>query len=250
MRKISTTILCTVVAAFAAAALFTVAAVITPLQAQAADQGEGTLTEDEKKIVAYIMKQVSESKAGKPNFGPETAMAVYNELGIQVTPDMVPRVRAAVVAELKAIEARLMLKEGAAAPDFKLPVLGGGEASLSALKGKVVVVNFWATWCPPCINEMPVLDELYRAYGDQGVEVLGLSLDEEGLPITEPFVEKLGVTYPIVEADRETYQAYGNVLTIPHTFVVGRDGKVAKRFVNNQTKAEFEAAIKAALARN
>ena len=239
MSRISTTLLCTIFAA---------AAILFPLQAQATDQDEQALTGDEEKIVAYIMEQVAKSKAGKPNFGRETAMAVYQELGIQVTPDMVPRIRAAVVAELKAIEARLMLKEGSAAPDFNLPVLGGGEASLSALKGKVVVVNFWATWCPPCLVEMPVLDELFRTYRDQGVEVLGLSLDEEGLSITEPFVEKLNITYPIVESDRKTYQAYGNVLTIPHTFVVGRDGKVTKRFVNNQTKAEFEEAIKAAIA--
>ena len=239
MRKISTTLLCT---------MFAVSAVLSTAWAQSADQGAASLTEDDKKIVAYIMKQVAESKAGKPNFGPETAMAVYRELGIRVTPDMVPRIRAAVVAELKAIEARLMLKEGSAAPDFTLPALGGGEVSLSALKGKVVVVNFWATWCPPCINEMPVLNDLYVAYRDQGVEVLGLSLDEEGLPITKPFVEKLEVTYPIVEADRKTYQAYGNVLTIPHTFVIDREGTVSKRFVNNQTRDAFEAAIKAALA--
>ena len=239
MRKISTTLLCT---------MFAVSAVLSTAWAQSADQGAASLTEDDKKIVAYIMKQVAESKAGKPNFGPDTAMAVYRELGIRVTPDMVPRIRAAVVAELKAIEARLMLKEGSAAPDFTLPALGGGEVSLSALKGKVVVVNFWATWCPPCINEMPVLNDLYVAYRDQGVEVLGLSLDEEGLPITKPFVEKLEVTYPIVEADRKTYQAYGNVLTIPHTFVIDREGTVSKRFVNNQTRDAFEAAIKAALA--
>ncbi len=239
MRRIATTMIC---------AIFTVAAMLSTVQAQTADQGAQILSDDEQKIVAYIMQQVSESKAGKPNFGPETAMAVYKELGIQVTPDMVPKIRMAVVAELKAIEARLMLKEGSAAPDFNLPVLGGGEISMSALKGKVVVVNFWATWCPPCLVEMPVLNELYGAYKDQGVEVLGLSLDEEGLSITQPFVEKLGVTYPILESDRKTYQAYGNVLTIPHTFVVDREGTVTKRFVNNQTKEGFEAAVKAALA--
>ncbi len=239
MRIISMSLLC---------AMFAVTAILSPMPAQAADQNDQALSDDEQKIVAYIMEQVSKSKAGKPNFGPETAMAVYKELGIQVTPNMVPRIRAAVVAELKAIEARLMLKEGSPAPDFNLPVLGGGEASLSALKGKVVVVNFWATWCPPCIQEMPVLNELYETYRDQGVEVLGLSLDEEGLPITKPFVEKLGVSYPIVESDRKTYQAYGNILTIPHTFVVGRDGTVTKRFVNNQTKAAFEAAIQSAIA--
>ena len=228
--------------------LLVAAVALSPVRAQSPGQESTPLTDDEQKIVAYIMKQVAESKAGKPNFGPETAMAVYKELGIQVTPDMVPKIRAAVVAELKAIEARLMLKEGSAAPDFTLPVLGGGEASLSALKGKVVVVNFWATWCPPCLVEMPVLNELYAAYRDQGVEVLGLSLDEEGLPVTKPFVEKLEVTYPIVEADRKTYQAYGNILTIPHTFVIDRAGKVSKRFVNNQTKEAFETAIKAAIA--
>ena len=239
MRRISTAMIC---------AMFTVAAMLSPVQAQTAEQGAQTLTDDDKKIVAYIMKQVSESKAGKPNFGPETAMAVYKELGISVTPDMVPRIRAAVVAELKSIEARLMLKEGSAAPDFNLPVLGGGEISMSALEGKVVVVNFWATWCPPCLVEMPVLNDLYGAYKDQGIEVLGLSLDEEGLPITKPFVERLNVSYPIVESDRDTYQAYGNVLTIPHTFVIGRDGIVLNRFVGNKSKDEFEAAIKAAVA--
>ena len=228
--------------------LLVAAVALAPVQAQSPNQESTALTDDEQKIVAYIMKQVAESKAGKPNFGPETARAIYAELGIQVSPDMVPKIRAAVVAELKAIEARLMLKEGSVAPDFTLPVLGGGEASLSALKGKVVVVNFWATWCPPCLVEMPVLNELYAAYKDQGVEVLGLSLDEEGLSVTKPFVEKLKVTYPIVEADRKAYQDYGNILTIPHTFVIDRAGKVSKRFVNNQTKEAFETAIKAAIA--
>jgi peroxiredoxin len=77
--------------------------------------------------------------------------------------------------------------------------------------------------------------------------VLGLSLDEEGLSITEPFIKKLGISYPIVESDKKTYQAYGNILTIPHTFVVDRNGVVTKRFVNNQSKEAFEEAIKAAL---
>jgi peroxiredoxin len=94
---------------------------------------------------------------------------------------------------------------------------------------------------------MPVLNELAATYKDQGIVVLGLSLDEEGLPITEPFVKKLNVSYPIVESDKKTYQAYGNVLTIPHTFVIDRTGVVRNRFVGNQEKAVFEAAIKAAL---
>ena len=119
--------------------------------------------------------------------------------------------------------------------------------SLAQYRGQVVLINFWATWCPPCLKEMPMLNELHTTYKDQGVVVLGLSLDEEGLSITAPFIEKLGIAYPIVESDKKTYQAYGNILTIPHTFVVDRNGLVTKRFVNNQSKEAFEAAIKAAL---
>ncbi len=217
------------------------------LQAQTSQPASAQLSEDEQKIVDYIMKEIGKSKAGKPNFGPKTAMAVKKDLGISVTPEMVPRVRTAVVMELKSMEARLMLKEGAKAPDFSLPKLGGGTVSMADLKGKVVVVNFWATWCPPCLKEMPMLNELSATYKDQGVVMLGLSLDEEGLSVTEPFVKKLGITYDIVESDKKTYQAYGNILTIPHTFVIDRNGIVAKRLVNNQDRATFEAAIKAAL---
>ncbi|MBM3265717.1 MAG: TlpA family protein disulfide reductase [candidate division Zixibacteria bacterium] len=209
-------------------------------------QAQAPLTEEEQKVVGYVLEQIGKSKAGKPNFGPETAAAVKKDLGITVAPPMVPRIRAAVVEELKRLEARLTLKEGSKAPDFSLPTLNGGTVKLSDLKGKVVVVNFWATWCPPCLQEMPVLNELSVAYKDKAV-VLGLSLDEEGLPITEAFVKKLGVTYPIVESDKKTYQAYGNVLTIPHTFVIDKNGVVKNRFVGNQDKTDFEAALKAAM---
>ena len=217
------------------------------LQAQTSEPASAQLSSDEKKIVDYIMNEIGKSKAGKPNFGPKTAMAVKKDLGISVTPDMVPRIRTAVVMELKNMEARLMLKEGSKAPGFSLPKLGVGTVSLADLKGKVVVVNFWATWCPPCLKEMPMLNELQAVYKDEGVVLLGLSLDEEGLSVTEPFIKKLGINYDIVEADKKTYQAYGNILTIPHTFVIDRNGIVTKRLVNNQNRETFEAAIKAAL---
>ena len=217
------------------------------VMAQTTQSAAQPLSEDDQKVVQFILAQIAKSKAGKPNFGPDTAAAVKQDLGISVTPDMVPRIRTGVVTELKKMEARLMLKEGSKAPDFALPVLGGGTVKLSDLKGKTVVVNFWATWCPPCLQEMPVLNELSATYKDKNVVVLGLSLDEEGLPVTEAFVKKHGVTYKIVESDKKTYQAYGNVLTIPHTFVIDKSGVVKNRFVGNQDMATFEAAIKAAM---
>lgn len=217
------------------------------VMAQTTQTAAQPLSEDDHKVVQFILAQISKSKAGKPNFGPETAAAVKQELGIAVTPDMIPRIRMGVVTELKKMEARLMLKEGSKAPDFALPALGGGIVKLSDLKGKIVVVNFWATWCPPCLHEMPALNELSTAYKNKNVVVLGLSLDEEGLSVTESFIQKLGVTYKIVESDKKTYQAYGNVLTIPHTFVIDKNGVVKNRFVGNQDLATFEAAIKAAM---
>lgn len=217
------------------------------VMAQPAQTNTQPLSEDDQKVVQYILAQIAKSKAGKPNFGPETAAAVKQDLGISVTPEMVPRIRMGVVIELKKMEARLMLKEGSKAPAFALPALGGGTVKLSDLKGKVVVVNFWATWCPPCLQEMPVLNELSTIYKNKNVVVLGLSLDEEGLPATESFVTKLGVKYKIVESDKKTYQAYGNVLTIPHTFVIDKNGVVKNRFVGNQDLATFETAVKAAM---
>lgn len=201
------------------------------------------LTPDEQTIVKYVMDEFSKSKAGKPNIGPSMAKEVQEKLGIAITPQMIPKIQQAVVMELKKIEMKYQLNEGATAPVFDLPALSGGKVKLSDLKGKVVVVNFWATWCPPCLQEMPGLNEVSAAYKDKGVVILGLSLDEEGLSVTKPTVEKLNISYQILEADKATYQAYGNILTIPFTYVIDRKGVIHKKFINRQEKAAFEAAI-------
>lgn len=205
------------------------------------------LTPDEQKVVKYVMDQFAKSKAGKPNINPSMARDVQRELGITITPQMIPRIQQAVVMELNNIMAKYRLEAGARAPAFELPVLGGGSIKLADLKGKVVVVNFWATWCPPCLQEMPVLNELYAVYKEKGVEILGLSLDEKGLPVTRPFVEKFEITYPILESDKATYQMYGNILTIPHTYIIDRNGVIHKKFVGGQEKTAFETAIQEVL---
>lgn len=202
------------------------------------------LSSDEKKVVQFVMDEFSKSKAGKPNMSPRMAGEIQKKLGISITPQMVPKIQRAVVMELKNIEKRHdILKAGSIAPEFNLPALAGGAVKLSDLKGKVVIVNFWATWCPPCLQEMPSLNEIYNEYKDKGVEVLGLTLDEEGLPVTKPVLTKLGIDYPILESDKSTYQKYGHILTIPFTYIIDKQGVIQKKFINRQDKAAFAAAL-------
>lgn len=220
-----------------------------------ADQGQAAtpqapaqpeeLTVAERQVVQYVLSLFANSKAGKPNIDPE---AVKRDLNITLTPEMEGRIRRAVIAELRKIaEARQLVEGSSPAPAFAFPSLDGKPVTLSALAGKVVVVNFWASWCPPCLHEMPMLNAIYAQYKKQGVAVIGLSLDEGGLDVARPFVKKLNIQYPIAASDKATYQAYGNILTIPHTFVIDRKGIVQKRFIGNQERAVVEEAIKKAL---
>lgn len=111
------------------------------------------------------------------------------------------------------------------APDFQIPTPGNGVLRLSDLRGKVVLLNFWATWCEPCREEMPSMERLHRAYKDRGLAVLAVSLDSQGASVVKPFVKKLALTFPIgldpKMAVRETY----GVWAVPSTFIIDRSGK-------------------------
>ena len=115
-------------------------------------------------------------------------------------------------------------------PEFSLPDLQGNEVSLSDFEGKVVILDLWATWCPPCRQEIPFLVSLYEEYRDRGLEVVGIGLDAGGASALAPFVEANEVTYTILVGDEDVSRDY-RVTSIPMTLMIDRDGRVASRDV-------------------
>jgi len=118
----------------------------------------------------------------------------------------------------------LELRERASAPDVRLTMLEGKPLSFNELKGKVVLVNFWATWCLPCQWEMPLMDKLYQAYRAKGFVIVAISLDREGAAVVESFVKERKLTYPVVlDPTLQGARQFG-VRGIPATFLIGPDG--------------------------
>ena len=130
------------------------------------------------------------------------------------------------------------------APEFSLLDLNGNKVSLSDFKGKVVILDFWATWCPPCVKEIPHFIELYNEYKDQGLAIIGISVDHQGVGIVKAFNQKFKVNYPIVMMDSKVVRAYGNITGIPTTFVIDQTGKIRRMYVGYRDKTVFEADIK------
>ncbi|HLA99517.1 MAG TPA: TlpA disulfide reductase family protein [Anaerolineales bacterium] len=118
-------------------------------------------------------------------------------------------------------------REGFSAPDFTLELLGGGQASLSGLRGKVVLVNFWATWCPPCRAEMPAIEKIYQSFKPLGLEVLAVNLtDQDSEAAVAAFVQELDLTFPI-PLDRDGSVSARYLLRgLPSTFFVDRQGVI------------------------
>ncbi len=121
---------------------------------------------------------------------------------------------------------------GRRAPDFELPRLGG-EASvrLSALRGSVVLVNFWATWCKPCEDEMPAMERLYRALRPDGFELLAVSVDDEAEAVAE-FQQRLGLSFPILlDPRKDVASGLYHTFRFPESLLIGRDGVVVERYI-------------------
>jgi cytochrome c biogenesis protein CcmG/thiol:disulfide interchange protein DsbE len=139
--------------------------------------------------------------------------------------------------------------EGTAAPDFKLASIDGRSVSLSDFKGKVVVVNFWATWCPPCRAEIPDFVRMQSKYRKRGLAFVGLSLDAGGARDVRPFAEEHNVNYPMLVANDEVAKQYGGIVGIPTSFVVDRDGRIVKRFVGYTDPKVWESTLEELLGR-
>jgi peroxiredoxin len=130
------------------------------------------------------------------------------------------------------------VQAGAAAPELRLSKLKGGLVSLSDYRGRVLLLNFWATWCPGCVEELPALEKLYKKHEAGGLSVLAASLDEKRDPVAA-FVEKLGLTFPIVMADAKAAAAY-RVAGLPMSYLIGSDGVVRKRYAGVVDPATIE----------
>ena len=131
-------------------------------------------------------------------------------------------------------------KDRKAAPDFELKDVDGKIVHISDFKGKAVLLDFWATWCGPCKIEIPWFIDFQRKYKDKGLVVLGVAMDDEGWKAVKPFVTEMKVNYRVVMGNDQTADLYGGVEALPTTFILDRDGKIAKTHVGLSSKEDFE----------
>ncbi|MAF27263.1 MAG: TlpA disulfide reductase family protein [Gemmatimonadota bacterium] len=133
------------------------------------------------------------------------------------------------------------------APDFELPTVDGKTVKLSSLRGKVVLLDFWATWCGPCRKAIPHLNELHGKFHERGLEIVGLSLDRGGAKDVNAFLQKQKMVYTLAIANREVAASYGGVRSIPTAFLVDREGRVRQQYVGFRPGSVYEKDILALL---
>src|SRR5216684_7453038 len=145
---------------------------------------------------------------------------------------------------------------GTPAPDVIFKDLDGKDVPLSSFKGKVVLINFWATWCEPCYIEIPWLIEMQQKYGDKGFTVLGVAMDEEGKSEVAPFVakerfnvngQKLPMSYPVLLGNDAMADKFGGLLGYPTSILISRDGKQIKRITGLISYEEISKAVESQL---
>jgi cytochrome c biogenesis protein CcmG, thiol:disulfide interchange protein DsbE len=129
------------------------------------------------------------------------------------------------------------------APDFTLPTPDGRDLQLSSYRGKVVLLDFWATWCDPCREEIPHFVELQQKYGNRGLQIIGVSMDDSPEPV-RPFYQRFHMNYPVVMGTAKTGELYGGILGLPISFLIGRDGRIYAKHIGATDASVFEREIK------
>lgn len=141
--------------------------------------------------------------------------------------------------------------DGLAAPDFTLPTVDGSkQVKLSDLRGKAVLLNFWATWCGPCKLEIPWFIELQKEYASQGLVIVGVSMDDNPQKDVPPFAKEMNIDYPMLAGTEKVADLYGGVEGLPITFYIDRNGKIVKRIMGLASHSDIEDGIKMALEGN
>ncbi len=130
----------------------------------------------------------------------------------------------------------------AAAPQFTLTDIAGHPIALSNYRGKVVILDFWAPWCPPCRREIPDFISLQKQYASQGLQIIGIGLDQPGN--VAAFVQQYGINYPVAVGDDAISNLYGGVSGIPTTFIIDKQGNITNRFEGFTERTVFEQEIK------
>jgi len=126
------------------------------------------------------------------------------------------------------------------APAWELKDVNGAVVRSDQFKGKVVVVDFWATWCPPCRAEIPGYVELQKKYGKDGLVIIGVSLDQAGPDVVKAFAAKYAINYPLVMGDDAVVGAFGGVEAIPTTFLIDRTGQIRDRKMGSEETSVYE----------
>ena len=132
------------------------------------------------------------------------------------------------------------------ASDFSLKDMSGKTVRLSDYKGKVVLLEFWATWCPPCRASVPGLEKLHKAYKDKGLVLLAVSMDEGGWDEVQAYVKESGITYTVLKGTEDVATKY-QVRSIPMMLVLNKEGKITKRYLGMGSDEDLETDIKASL---
>ena len=145
--------------------------------------------------------------------------------------------------------APVKLSPGSLAPQFSRVDLDGSQVDLRTYRGKVVLIDFWASWCPPCMTEIPHLIDLQKRYGSKGFQVVAISMDDSVAPV-KALAPRFAFNYPVLLGDAKFGNLYGGILGLPVQLLIGPDGKIVRIWTGDLNPAILEKAIKSAVLRN